>query len=85
MGADPRAAHALDRERGLPPGTRAVMRTAVLVEAGLHAEARRELVAAIRSAPEAPTPRLLLGHLYQRIGLAAKAADLVDQAQEPAR
>jgi hypothetical protein len=76
---------ALDREGGLPPGTRAVIRTAVLVEAGLHAEARRELLAAIRSAPEDPTPRLLLGHLYQRVGLTAKAADLFDQAQEPAR
>jgi hypothetical protein len=49
--------------------TGVLMRATYLVEERLHQDARRELLAAIAASPDEPTLHLLLGHVYERIGL----------------
>ena len=72
---------ALDRAEGYSPGTLIVMRTALLFEEGLFTEARRQAESAVAAQPDEPTLRLLQGHVYQRIGLNAKAAEAFDRAK----
>lgn len=72
----------LDRAQGYSPGTLNVMRTALLFEEGLYDEARRQLETAVAAAPEEPNLRLLQGHVYQQIGLNAKAAAAFDLAKD---
>ncbi len=68
-------------ERGYSLGTLTVMRSAVLFEEGLYTEARRELEAAGAAEGNEPTLRFLLGHLYQQIGLTARAAQAFERAR----
>lgn len=72
---------ALDRAEGYSPGTLVVMRAALLFEEGLHTEARRQLEAAVAERPDEPSLPLLQGHVYQRVGLNAKAAEAFDRAK----
>lgn len=66
---------------GYPPATLSLMRAGVLFQDRLYADARRELLAAIASAPEEPTLRLLLGHVYDRTGLKQLAGNEFDEAE----
>ena len=64
-----------------PPATLALMRAGLLFQETLYADARRELLTAIAAAPEEPTLRLLLGHVYDRTGLTQLAATEFDEAE----
>lgn len=69
------------RADGGSPGTLRLMRVAILSEEGLYDSARRELEATARLEQDDPTPHLLLGHVYDRIGLSGRAALALDRAQ----
>lgn len=71
----------LATREGYPRATVTVMRAALLSEEGLFTDARRELEAAVASNREEPTLRLLLGHVYDQIGLTEKAAEAFEQAR----
>ena len=62
------------------PGTVPLMRAAILFDEGLYADARRELQAAIESNRAEPAYHVLLGYIYQRIGLRAYAVDETERA-----
>lgn len=64
-----------------PPATLSLLRAGLLFQEALYADARRELLAAIGAAPEEPTLRLLLGHVYERTGLRTLAANEFDEAE----
>ncbi len=66
---------------GYPKNTVSLMRAAFLFEQALFTEARRELVAAIAADPDEPTLHLLLGQIYERMGLMVLAAEEYDEAQ----
>ena len=59
--------------QGYSPGTIPLMRAAVLLDEGLYADARRELLAAAAVRRE-PAYHMLLGHVYQRVSLGDHAA-----------
>ena len=65
---------------GYSAGTIPLMRAAVLLDEGLYAEARRELLAAAAARPE-PAYYMLLGHVYQRVSLADQAAEAFELAR----
>jgi hypothetical protein len=65
---------------GYSPGTVPLMRAAVLLDEGLYADASRELQAAAESNRAEPAYHLLLGYIYQRIGLGAQASDAFERA-----
>jgi hypothetical protein len=67
--------------RSYPPATLALMRAGLLYQETLYADARRELLAAITAAPDEPTLRLLLGHVYDRTGLTQLAGAEFDEAE----
>jgi hypothetical protein len=67
--------------RAYPPATLALMRAGLLFQETLYADARRELLTGIAAAPEEPTLRLLLGHVYDRTGLTQLAATEFDEAE----
>jgi hypothetical protein len=67
--------------RGYPPATLSLMRAGLLFQESLYADARHELVSAIRADPEEPTLRLLLGHVYDRTGLKDLAVNEFDEAE----
>ena len=67
--------------KGYPPATLSLMRAGLLFQETLYADARRELVTAISTDPEEPTLHLLLGHVYDRIGLKGLAANEFDEAE----
>jgi hypothetical protein len=52
-----------------PPSSVAIMRAGYLLRDGLYADARRELLAALAKEPDEPTLHLLLGQVYETIGL----------------
>jgi hypothetical protein len=54
---------------GYPPSSIALMRAGYELRDGLYADARRELLAALASDPDEPTLHLLLGQVYDTIGL----------------
>jgi hypothetical protein len=54
---------------GYPPSSVALMRAGYVLRDGLYADARRELLAALASDPDEPTLHLLLGQVYDTIGL----------------
>ena len=54
---------------GYPDSSVAIMRAGYLLRDGLHAEARRELLAAQAKDPDEPTLHLLLGQVYETTGL----------------
>jgi hypothetical protein len=67
--------------KGYPPATLSLMRAGLLFQETLYADARRELVTAIATDPEEPTLHLMLGHVYDRIGLKGLAANEFDEAE----
>jgi len=54
---------------GYPPSSVALMRAAYVLRDGLYADARRELLTAVAADPDEPTLHLLLGQVYDAIGL----------------
>jgi hypothetical protein len=54
---------------GYPPSSVALMRAGYVLQDGLYAEARRELLTALAGDPDEPTLHLLLGQVYDTIGL----------------
>ncbi len=72
---------AADAPSSYPPSTVILMRAGLFFQEGLYADARRELLAGIGADPDEPTLRLLLGHVYDRMGLAELAAAEFDEAQ----
>ncbi len=69
---------ALGGEDGSPL---ALMRAGLFLQEGLHAEARRELLAAVARDPDEPTLRQLLGYVYDRMALPDLAAQEFDEAE----
>jgi hypothetical protein len=65
---------------GYSSGTVPLMRAAILLDEGLYADARRELQAAIDANRGEPAYHMLLGYIYQRIGLSAYAVDASERA-----
>jgi hypothetical protein len=70
---------------GYPPGTVALFRAGFLLQEGLHADARRELLGGIAADPDEATLHQLLAQVYDRMGLGAQAAQEWDEAQFLAR
>ena len=66
---------------GYPKNTVTLMRAGFLFEQELYAEARNELQVAIAADPDEPSLHLMLGHVYERTGLKALAAEEFDEAQ----
>lgn len=66
---------------GYPRNTVVLMRAGLLFQEGLYHEARRELVAGIAADPDEPTLHVLLGHVYERVGLKELAAEEFEEAQ----
>ena len=66
---------------GYPKNTVVLMRAGFLFEQELYAEARKELLVAIAADPDEPGLHLMLGHVYERTGLAELAAEEFDEAQ----
>jgi hypothetical protein len=66
---------------GYPPNTVVLLRAGLLFREGLYQEARQELLAAIAADPAEPTLHLLLGHIYDRIGLKELAAEAFEEAR----
>jgi hypothetical protein len=64
-----------------PKNTVLLMRAGYLFEQELYDEARRELQAAIAADPDEPNLHVMLGNLYEAIGLADLAAEEYDEAQ----
>jgi hypothetical protein len=58
---------------GYPASSVAIMRAGYLLRDGLNAEARRELLTALVRDPDEPTLHMLLGQVYDTIGLAELA------------
>lgn len=54
---------------GYPPSSVALMRAGYVLRDGLYADARRELLTALAADPDEPTLHLLLGQVYDTIGL----------------
>ena len=54
---------------GYPPSSVALMRAGYVLRDGLFADARRELLTALAGDPDEPTLHLLLGQVYDTIGL----------------
>jgi hypothetical protein len=54
---------------GYPPSGVALMRAGYVLRDGLYADARRELLTALAADPDEPTLHLLLGQVYDAIGL----------------
>jgi hypothetical protein len=69
------------RLAGYPKNTVLLMRAGYLFEQELYDEARRELQAAIAADPDEPNLHVMLGNLYEAIGLADLAAEEFDEAQ----
>ena len=66
---------------GYPRNTVVLMRAGLSVQEGLYHEARRELLAGIAADPAEPTLHLLLGNVYERIGLKDLATQEFEEAQ----
>jgi hypothetical protein len=66
---------------GYPAGTLVLLRAGFLVQQGLYADARRELVAGIATDPDEASLHQLLADVYARIGLDSLAAEESDEAQ----
>jgi hypothetical protein len=66
---------------GYPPNTILVLRVGFLFREGLYQEARRGLLAGIAADPNDPTLHLLLGHVYDRVGLKELAAEGFEAAR----
>lgn len=69
------------RLSGYPRNTQVLMRAGLYYQEGLDDNARRELVAGIQTDPSEPTLYLLLGQVYDRVGLVERAAEAFEEAQ----
>ena len=58
---------------GYPASSVALMRAGYVLKDGLYADARRELLTALAADPDEPTLHLLLGQVYDTIGLSELA------------
>jgi len=58
---------------GYPASSVALMRAGYMLRDGLYADARRELLTALAADPDEPTLHLLLGQVYDAVGLGALA------------
>ena len=65
---------------GFPKSTITVLRAGFLLEHEFYADARQELLSALAADPDEATMHLLLGHVYDRTGLARLAAEEFDEA-----
>jgi len=65
---------------GYPPNTTVLMRAAFLLREGLYEDVRRELIGGISRDPAESTLHVLLGQVYERIGLPDLAAGAFEQA-----
>jgi len=54
---------------GYPPSSIALMRAGYVLRDGLYTDARRELMTALAKDPDEPTLHLLLGQVYEQVGL----------------
>ena len=70
-----------DRLAGFPPNTVVLLRAGLLFREELYLAARRELLSGIAADPNEPTLHLLLGHVYDRIGLKELAAEAFEEAR----
>jgi hypothetical protein len=70
-----------DTLAGFPPNTVVLLRAGLLFREGLYLAARRELLSGIVADPNEPTLHLLLGHMYDRIGLKGLAAEAFEEAR----
>ena len=66
---------------GFPPNTVVLLRAGLLFREGLYQEARRELLAGIAADANEPTLHLLIGHVYDRMGLKELAAEAFEEAR----
>ena len=66
---------------GYPGSTVVLMRAGFLFQERLYHEARRELLGGIAIDPDEPTLHLLLGQVYERVGLKDQAAVEFDEAE----
>jgi len=66
---------------GYPPNTVLLLRVGFLFREGLYQEARWGLLAGIADDPNDPTLHLLLGYLYDRMGLKEEAAAAFEEAR----
>lgn len=70
-----------DAAGSYPPATLALLRAGLMVREGVHADARRELITAIRANPDEAALHQLLGHVYERTGLDQLASHEFDEAE----
>jgi hypothetical protein len=66
---------------GYSRATLRLMRAGLLVQEGLHHDARQELLAGIRTDPNEPTLHLLLGQVYEQVGLRGLSEDAFREVQ----
>ena len=66
---------------GYPPNTILLLRVGFLFREELYQEARRGLLAGIAADPNDPTLQLLLGYVYDRMGLKVEAAAAFEEAR----
>jgi len=67
---------------GYPPSSVALMRAGYVLRDGLYADARRELLTALAGDPDEPTLHLLLGQVYDTIGLGELAQSEFMEARD---
>jgi hypothetical protein len=70
-----------DALAGFPQNSVVLLRAGLLCEEGLYHEARRELLSGIVADPNEPALHLLLGHVYDRMGLKELAAEAFEEAR----
>ena len=63
------------------PNTLTALQASILAGAGLLHDARLAVMASLARDPDEPTLHTLLGHLYQKTGLAEQAVESFDEAQ----
>ena len=79
--AEAREALAALGQQGYPKNTAALLRAGFLFERELYAEAQKELQAATSADPDEPDLHVMLGQVYERLGLQGLAAQEYDEAQ----
>jgi len=67
---------------GYPPSSVSLMRAGYVLRDGLYANARRELLTALAADPDEPTLHLLLGQVYDAIGLGELAQREFTEARD---
>jgi hypothetical protein len=68
-------------QQGYPKNTAALLRAGFLFERDLFVEAHKELLAAIAADPDEPSLHVMLGQLYERLGLQDLATQEYDEAR----